>query len=83
MAVEHQPCSTCMLGMRSQHHVLGLQTECMLIVPCPMVDAVRILRDCSMALGYRCANCEGNVLPMLSRMQSAVDSAASSCPQER
>ena len=32
----------------------------MLIVPRPMVDAVRVLRNCSMALGYRCANCEDN-----------------------
>ena len=58
------------IDMYSRHYALRLQAECMLIVPRPMVDAVRILQNCSMALGYRCASCEDNLITYV--IQNAV-----------
>ncbi len=45
-----------MLCMLSQHHVIGLQTDCMVTMLAPMVEATRVPRVCpqgqGMALGY-------------------------------
>ena len=42
-----------MLCMLSQHHAIGLQTDCMVIVLAPVFVAARLPRVCPMALGYR------------------------------
>ena len=43
-----------MLCMPSQHHAIGLQTDCVVVVPAPVVslEAARLPRACPMALGY-------------------------------
>ena len=41
-----------MLCMLSQHHAIGLQTDCMVAVLAPVVEAARLPRVCPMALGY-------------------------------
>ncbi len=41
-----------MLCMLSQHHAIGLQTDCMVTVLAPVVEAARLPRVCPMALGY-------------------------------
>ena len=38
--------------MLSQHHAIGLQTDCMVTVLAPVVEAARLPRVCPMALGY-------------------------------
>ena len=38
--------------MLSQHHAIGLQTDCMVTVLAPVVEAARLPRVCHMALGY-------------------------------
>ena len=38
--------------MPSQHHAIGLQTGCMVIVLARVVEAARLPRVCPMALGY-------------------------------
>ena len=40
------------LYMLSQHHAIGLQTDCMVTVLAPVVEAARLPRVCPMALGY-------------------------------
>ncbi len=40
------------LCMLSQHHAIGLQTDCMVTVLAPVVEAARLPRVCPMALGY-------------------------------
>ena len=34
------------------HHAIGLQTDCMVTVLAPVVEAARLPRVCPMALGY-------------------------------
>ncbi len=41
-----------MLCMLSQHRAIGLQTDCMVTVLAPVVEAARLPRVCPMALGY-------------------------------
>ena len=41
-----------MLCMLSRHCAIGLQTDCMVIVLAPVVEAARLPRVCAMALGY-------------------------------
>ena len=38
--------------MLSQHYAIGLQTDCMMIVLAPVVEAARLSLVCPMALGY-------------------------------
>ena len=40
------------VGMLSQHHAIGLQTDCMVTVLAPVVEAARVPCVCPMALGY-------------------------------
>ncbi len=42
-----------MLCMLSQHHAIELQTDCMVTMLAPVVEAARLPRVCPMALGYR------------------------------
>ena len=42
-----------MMCMLSRHCAIGLQTDCMVIVLAPVVEAARLPRVCPMALGYR------------------------------
>ena len=46
--------------MLSQHHAIGLQTGCMVIVLAPVVEAARLPRVCPMALGYGLPPCNNN-----------------------
>ena len=46
--------------MPSQHHAIGLQTGCMVIVLAPVVEAARLPRVCPMALGYGLPPCYNN-----------------------
>ena len=49
--------SRCML---SQHHAIGLQTGCMVVLLAPVVEAARVPRVCPMALGYGLPPCKNN-----------------------
>ena len=44
--------SECMLCMLSQHHAIGLQTDCMVTVLAPMADAAKFPQVCPTGLGY-------------------------------
>ena len=48
------------LYMLSQHHAIGLQTDCMVTVLAPVVEAARLPRVCPMALGYGLPPCNNN-----------------------
>ena len=48
--------------MLSQHHAIGLQTGCMVIVLAPVVEAARLPRVCPMALGYGLPPCNNNII---------------------
>ena len=41
-----------MLCMLSAHCAIGLQTDCMVIVLVPVIEAARLPRECPIALGY-------------------------------
>ncbi len=41
-----------MLCVLSLHHAIGLQTDCMVALLAPMVEAARLPRVCPKALGY-------------------------------
>ena len=41
-----------------EHHAIGLQTDCMLTVLAPVVEAARLPRVCPMALGYGLPPCK-------------------------
>ena len=44
--------SECMLCMLSQHHAIGLQTDCMVTVLAPMAGAAELPQVCPFGLGY-------------------------------
>ena len=46
--------------MISQHHVVGLQTGCMMVLLAPVVEAAKFPRVCPMPLGYGLPPCNDN-----------------------
>ena len=49
-----------MLCVLSQHHAIGLHTDCMVTVLAHVVEAARLPRVCPMALGYGLPPCKNN-----------------------
>ena len=56
----------CHVDMLSQHHAIGLQTGCTVVVLARVVEAARLPRVCPMALGYGVPPCINNNYLLLS-----------------
>ena len=55
------------LCMLSQHYAIGLQTDCMVIVLGPMVEAARVPHECLITLGYGLPPCMDDVTGAFTR----------------